>query len=103
MQCGPQSRRNIVSRDSRATPAVKRIAFRVAIILLTMLICGVLGGFLAILGLFVLVPYPDPCPPPCDMPAMVAIAVADFIGLPVGLIVGLIVGLRFARRWVPSN
>ena len=93
----------MVSHDSRATPVAKRIAFRTGIVVLTMLICGVLGGFLAILGLFVLVPLRDPCPPPCDMPAMVAIAVADFIGLPVGLIVGLIVGLRFARRWVPSN
>jgi hypothetical protein len=82
---------------------VKRLVGRLAIVIPTMLVCGVLGGFLAIAGFFTLAPPPDPCPPPCDMPAMVAIGVADFIGLPIGLLVGLVVGLKLSRRWVPSD
>jgi hypothetical protein len=62
-------------------PAVKRVALRLLIVMPTMLVGGVLGGQLAIVGLFMLNPAPDPCPSPCDMPAF---GVATYVGLPVG-------------------
>jgi hypothetical protein len=77
---------------------VKGVALRGLIVMPTLLVCGVLGGLLAVVGLFTLDPPPDPCPPPCDAPAMVAIGVATYVGLPVGLLVGR----RLARRWVPA-